>query len=146
MRSRARGLTAALACSLALVGGALCAPQVVAQPATGIAGAEFYIPPAPLPGGPGTIVRAEPSHLALSMGAMPASATRVMYTSSDTHGAAAAAVGTVLMPAMPWTGPGPRPLVAYAGGTKGQGDQCAPSKLLIRTPRSGPAAVSRWPR
>ncbi|WP_370012307.1 lipase family protein [Nocardia cyriacigeorgica] len=132
MRSRARGLTAALACSLALVGGALCAPQVVAQPATGIAGAEFYIPPAPLPGGPGTIVRAEPSHLALSMGAMPASATRVMYTSSDTHGAAAAAVGTVLMPAMPWTGPGPRPLVAYAGGTKGQGDQCAPSKLLAQ--------------
>ncbi|MBF6415377.1 lipase family protein [Nocardia cyriacigeorgica] len=132
MRSRARSLIAALASALAVGAGAISAPHAWTQPVTEIAGADFYVPPAPLPGGPGTIVRAEPSHLALSMGAMPATSTRVMYTSSDTHGAPAAATGTFLMPAVPWTGPGPRPLVAYAGGTKGQGDQCAPSKLLAQ--------------
>lgn len=56
--------------------------------------------------------------------------TRVMYLSSDTNDAPTAVVGTYLQPALPWTGPGPRPLVAYAPGTQGQGDQCAPSKVL----------------
>jgi Secretory lipase len=38
--------------------------------------------------------------------------------------------GTYLASTLPWKGPGARPLVAYAVGTHGQGDQCAPSKLL----------------
>lgn len=135
MRSRARSLTTALACSLVVAGGAICAPQALTEPAAEIAGADFYLPPAPLPGGaPGTIVRTEPSRLALSApgqtGTIPAESTRLMYISSDTHGGETAVTGTYLEPSQPWTGPGPRPLVAYAGGTKGQGDQCAPSKLL----------------
>ncbi|MFQ6398632.1 lipase family protein [Nocardia sp. KC 131] len=61
---------------------------------------------------------------------IPAAATRIMYLSSDTHDAPTAVVGTYLEPALPWTGPGERPLIAYGVGTQGQGDQCAPSKLL----------------
>ncbi len=80
------------------------------------------------------VMRAEPSGLVLSgpgqPGIVPAMSTRMMYLSSDTHGAPTAVVGTYLQPTLPWTGPGERPLVAYGVGTQGQGDQCAPSKLL----------------
>lgn len=135
MRSRIPRWAAALTGTLIVVGGgAITAPHAWTQPAAEAAN-DFYIPPAPLPqGGPGTIVRTEPSQLALSApgqsGAIPARSTRIMYVSSDTHGAPTATVGTYLEPDRPWTGPGERPLVAYAVGTMGQGDQCAPSKLL----------------
>ena len=113
-------------------GGAISAPHAWTQPAAEAA-SDFYMSPAAL-GAEGTIIRTEPSSLALSApgmpGAIPTMATRMMYVSSDTHGAPAALVGTYLEPTQPWTGPGERPLIAYAGGTKGQGDQCAPSKLL----------------
>ncbi|MET8422699.1 lipase family protein [Nocardia sp. NPDC004860] len=99
------------------------------------AGDDFYLPP-PLPPTPGAIVRAEPAQVAFSApgmpGVVPAAATRMMYVSSDTHDAPTAVVGTLLQPSVPWTGPGERPLIAYAGGTKGQGDQCAPSKLMTQ--------------
>ncbi|MEU7633781.1 lipase family protein [Nocardia sp. NPDC049220] len=137
MRSRIGRLAAALTGTLLVVGGgAISAPHAWTQPAADAvdAAGDFYIPPPALPGGPGTIVRAEPSHLALSVpgmgGTIPATATRMMYVSSDTHDSPTATVGTYLEPAAPWTGPGERPLIAYAVGTKGQGDNCAPSKLL----------------
>ncbi|MEU4343343.1 lipase family protein [Nocardia sp. NPDC023852] len=134
MGSRILRLTAALTGTLIVVGGgAISAPQAWTQPAAEAA-ADFYVPPAPLPQGAGTIVRTEAARLALSIpgptGSIPATSTRMMYVSSDTHDAPTAAVGTYLEPAQPWTGPGERPLIAYAVGTKGQGDQCAPSKLL----------------
>ncbi|MEV0542222.1 lipase family protein [Nocardia salmonicida] len=96
-------------------------------------GVDFYLPPAPLPeGAPGQILRSEPFTLALAVpgqdGQVPADATRIMYLSADTHGIPAAVTGTYLEPTLPWNGPGPRPLVAVAPGTQGQGDQCAPSK------------------
>ncbi|MFR9749433.1 lipase family protein [Nocardia sp. 004] len=138
MRSRILSAAAALAGSLVIVaGGALSAPHAWTQPPAEDAAvdAAFYIPPAPLPAGaPGTILRAEPARLALSApgqpGAIPSSATRMMYLSSDTHGARTAVVGMYLEPQRPWNGPGERPLIAYGVGTKGQGDNCAPSKLL----------------
>ncbi|WP_327113370.1 lipase family protein [Nocardia sp. NBC_01730] len=134
MGSRILRLTAALTGTLIVVGGgAISAPHAWTQPAADAA-ADFYVPPASLPQGAGTVVRTEPARLALSIpgptGAIPATSTRMMYVSSDTHDAPTAAVGTYLEPAQPWTGPGERPLIAYAVGTKGQGDQCAPSKLL----------------
>jgi pimeloyl-ACP methyl ester carboxylesterase len=49
-------------------------------------------------------------------------------------------VGTYLEPARPWTGPGERPLVAYAGGTQGQSSQCAPSAMLSQVVRYTPPA------
>ena len=41
-----------------------------------------------------------------------------------------AVTGTVLVPDAPWTGTGSRPLVSYAVGTRGVGDDCAPSYTL----------------
>ncbi|MGQ4598998.1 lipase family protein [Nocardia sp. R6R-6] len=137
MRSRIGKVAAAVTGTLLVVGGgALSAPHAWTQPAAEAA-ADFYLPPAPLPSSaPGTIIRTEPSHLALSIpgqpGSIPANSTRIMYVSSDTHDVPAAVVGTYLEPSQPWTGPGERPLVSYAVGTKGQGDQCAPSKLLAQ--------------
>lgn len=68
--------------------------------------------------------------LAWQVGNFPASATRIMYRSNDTHGTANAVTGTYFDPALPWTGPGPRPLVSMAAGTQGQGDKCAPSETI----------------
>ncbi len=94
---------------------------------------DFYLPPTPLPTStPRQILRSENFSLALAIpgqeGQVPANATRIMYLSADTHGAPAAVTGTYLEPTLPWSGPGPRPLIAVAPGTQGQGDQCAPSK------------------
>ncbi|MTE16964.1 alpha/beta fold hydrolase [Nocardia aurantiaca] len=133
--------TEKLVCAVALTGiliacsAAISTPLATAEPLTEAAAADFYIPPVPLPnGGPGDIIRTESAQLALSApgqpGIIPAMSTRVMYLSSDANDAPTAVVGTYLQPTQPWTGPGERPLVAYAGGTKGQGEQCAPSKLL----------------
>ncbi|MGY4100420.1 lipase family protein [Nocardia sp. R16R-3T] len=138
MRSRIIGLAAALTGTLVVVGGgAVDPPHASTQPPgqqTVAEDGDFYLPPPALPDGPGTIVRAEPAQMAMSApgqpGLMPAVATRMMYVSRDTHDAPTAVVGTYLQPTIPWTGPGERPLIAYAGGTKGQGDQCAPSKLM----------------
>ncbi|MEV5649148.1 lipase family protein [Nocardia sp. NPDC052254] len=128
MRSRIHSWTAVLFGTLVLVAGA----ALSAAPAS--AADDFYIPP-PLPGGPpGTILRAEPASVVMSApgqaGVIPAMATRMMYLSSDTHDAPTAVVATYLQPVLPWTGPGERPLIAYGVGSQGQGDQCAPSKVL----------------
>jgi pimeloyl-ACP methyl ester carboxylesterase len=53
-----------------------------------------------------------------------------MYRSTDTHGRPIAITGTVLTPTTAWSGSGPRPIVGYAVGTQGLGDDCAPSKQL----------------
>lgn len=99
---------------------------------SGTAGAEpdFYQPPPTLPASPGDVIRTEPLPLAWQMGNFPATATRIMYRSNDAHGVPNAVTGTYFDPALPWTGPGPRPLVSMAAGTQGQGDQCAPSRTI----------------
>lgn len=96
------------------------------------AGAEpdFYQPPSTLPAEPGDVIRTEPLPLVWQVGEFPATATRIMYRSTDAHGEADAVTGTYFEPALPWTGPGPRPLVSMAAGTQGQGDQCAPSRTI----------------
>lgn len=96
-------------------------------------GDDFYTPPAVVPGEPGTLIRQEPSVFYLDpvkLVRMPASATRVMYSSQDAQGDPVAVTGTVLTPTAPWKGKGERPVVAYAVGTQGLGDQCAPSRSL----------------
>ena len=55
---------------------------------------------------------------------------QILYRSTDALGQPMAVTGTVLVPTAPWTGSGPRPLVAYAVGTRGVGDDCAPSYTL----------------
>ncbi|RPA59032.1 alpha/beta fold hydrolase [Gordonia oryzae] len=97
--------------------------------------ASFYSPPVPLPGGrPGDVIRSAPMALALALpqgaGQIPGTATKVMYRSTDANGRPNAVTGTFIKSSQAWHGPGPRPVVAVAVGTQGQGDQCAPSKLL----------------
>jgi hypothetical protein len=96
---------------------------------------EFYTPPDPLPAGvPGDLIRTEPSRLVLEpsgqLGAFVATGIRIMYRSTDARGNPNAVTGTYFEPDNPWPGNGPRPLIAYAPGIQGQGDQCAPSRMF----------------
>jgi hypothetical protein len=96
---------------------------------------EFYTPPDPLPpGAPGDLIRTEPSRLVLEpsgqLGAFVGTGTRIMYRSTDATGQDVAVTGTYIEPDVPWPGKGPRPLLAYATGPYGAGEQCAPSRLL----------------
>ena len=96
---------------------------------------EFYTPPEPLPPGrPGDLIRTEPSRLALEpsgqLGAFVGTGTRIMYRSTDAQGHPVAVTGTYIEPDVPWPGNGPRPLLAYATGPYGAGEQCAPSRLF----------------
>jgi hypothetical protein len=94
----------------------------------------FYTPPDTLPAANGALVRTEPLPLALSLpslpGPLPGRATRLMYRTTDSNGRPAAATGAYIEPTAAWRGGGPRPLVALAPGTMGQGDQCAASMGL----------------
>ncbi|MET8135151.1 lipase family protein [Streptomyces sp. NPDC005251] len=94
----------------------------------------FYTPPVSLPSANGALVRSEPLPLALSLpgldGPLPGTATRLMYRSTDSNGQPVAVTGAYIEPSAAWQGGGPRPLVAVAPGTMGQGDQCAASMGL----------------
>jgi Secretory lipase len=97
--------------------------------------AEFYTPPDPLPPGePGDLIRTEPSRMVLEpsgqLGRSAATATRIMYRSTDARGNPVAVTGTYFEPDHPWPGGGPRPLISYAVGAYGQGNQCAPSRMF----------------
>ncbi len=96
---------------------------------------EFYTPPDPLPAGAaGDLIRHEPMRLVYEpsgqLGGWVATATRLMYRSTDARGNPNAVTGTYFEPDNPWPGRGPRPLIALAPGTQGQGDQCAPSRVF----------------
>lgn len=98
----------------------------------GATGEAFYTPPATLPAGRGTIVRSEPSQFwvtPLKVTPVDAAVTRLMYTSTDRNDTPIAVTGQLIVPNQAWSGTGPRPLVAYAVGTQGVGDTCAPSRL-----------------
>ncbi|PRX50357.1 secretory lipase [Prauserella shujinwangii] len=135
MRLARRRLTAVLTSILGLV-----ALTVGAAPA---GAADFYDPPSPLPpGDDGAIIRHEPARFFLDpvrLVPAPARVQRIMYRSTDTHGEPVAVTGTVLTPHTPWSGPGERPVIGYAPGTQGLGDQCAPSKAMaMGTEYEGP--------
>ncbi|AEV73528.1 MULTISPECIES: lipase family protein [Mycolicibacterium] len=96
---------------------------------------EFYTPPDPLPPGkPGDLIRSEPARLVYEpsgqLGSWVATGTRIMYRTTNAKGEPVAATGVYLEPHNPWPGKGPRPLIAYAPGPYGLGDQCAPSRLM----------------
>ncbi|RKN07917.1 lipase family protein [Streptomyces radicis] len=98
---------------------------------------EFYDPPAQLPDADGALIRTEPLTLGVRLpgpeGPLPGTATRLMYRSTDAGGQPIAVTGAYIEPAADWAHGGPRPLVALAPGTMGQGDQCAAS-LALETP------------
>ncbi|MFN8070092.1 MAG: alpha/beta fold hydrolase [Mycolicibacterium insubricum] len=99
---------------------------------------EFYTPPNPLPAGkPGDLIRHEPQPLVYEpsgeLGSWVATGTRIMYRSTDARGKPNVVTGTYFEPDNPWPGNGPRPLLAFAPGTQGQGDQCAPSRVFSQS-------------
>ncbi|MFC7936825.1 lipase family protein [Streptomyces sp. NPDC057387] len=153
MPPRPRMLAAAITAALAL--GAQAVPAAAADGAAtgpsattsrGVEIPAFYTPPSELPGADGTLIRTEPLPLALSLpgidGPLPGRATRLMYKSTDANGEAVAVTGAYVEPAAKWRGGGPRPLVAVAPGTMGQGDQCAASMALEHPLRFNGQTVS----
>lgn len=104
----------------------------------------FYTPPAAVPGAPGQLLRSEP----FTRG-MPADAHawRILYTTTRDDGVSAVASGLVLVgkdaPA------GPRPVIAWAHGTTGYAEQCAPTVLddplgAGAMPALGDVVVQGW--
>ncbi|TCJ95670.1 lipase family protein [Nocardia alba] len=132
MKSGKRAWIAALTGTLVVVG--------VGVVATSTVGAQ----PPPMQAAGGDIVYAGGAATAITIpgpaGPIPARSTRIVYTSNDTHGAPNTVVGTYLESTQPWTGPGPRPLVAYAGGAQGQSAECSPSAMLGQVVRYQPPA------
>ncbi|MCQ4206911.1 lipase family protein [Streptomyces longispororuber] len=146
-RKRTRSRSTAVATSAPLAGaiaGAVCLGLTVTPAVAddthsvvsrGVTIPEFYNPPTELPEANGTLLRTEDMPLGLSIPgldgrAMPGTATRLMYKSTDSAGRPVAVTGAYIEPTAEWTKSGPRPLVAVAPGTMGQGDQCAASFAL----------------
>ncbi|WP_431901759.1 lipase family protein [Micromonospora chalcea] len=132
---RILAVAAAAATYLAGSGAAAAADDATPVVSRGVTIPAFYHPPADLPATNGTLIRTEPLPLGLSIlgldgRAMPGTATRLMYRSTDSNGRPVAVTGAYIEPSAAWRGAGPRPLVAVASGTMGQGDQCAPSFSL----------------
>lgn len=99
------------------------------------------LPPLPVPTtppppttAPGDLLTVEASSFSIDplLGlAMPFTESwRVLYRSENVHGEPIDVSGTVIVPTTPWLGGGARPVVAYAPGTRGLGDKCAPSRTL----------------
>lgn len=89
------------------------------------AGDAFYSPPNPLPAGQhGDIIWCRPS----SSPVPGSQAWQILYLSATASGQPTAISGTVFVPQAPYLGT--RPVMAYAPGTQGWGDQCAPSKEM----------------
>ncbi|WP_405888128.1 lipase family protein [Streptomyces sp. NBC_01136] len=149
MPARRRLLAAAVTAAACLGAQALsdtaatAADEVVSR---GVTIPAFYNPPATLPAADGALVRSEPLPLAVSLpslhGPLPGRATRLMYKSTDSAGQPMAVTGAYIEPTADWTGDGPRPLVAVAPGTMGQGDQCAASLGLENPLELGGQTVS----
>ncbi len=74
---------------------------------------------------PGDLLEQKPTTVLLGS----VRAWHLLYRSTSATGAPNAVSGTLLVPYTPWLR-GPRPLITYAVGTHGLGDQCAPSNLL----------------
>ncbi|MFD8733801.1 lipase family protein [Streptomyces sp. NPDC059618] len=133
-RNRGRVLATALAVLAALGVQAVPAAGSDAVVSRGVTIPAFYTPPTSLPAANGALIRSEPLPLALSLpgldGPLPGTATRLMYRSTDSNGRPVAVTGAYIEPTADWKGDGPRPLVAVAPGTMGQGDQCAASMGL----------------
>ncbi|WP_158881806.1 lipase family protein [Amycolatopsis anabasis] len=127
-----RALVPLVTAFLLLTAGAVPTAQADARPPVPSQD-PFYTPPDPLPGAAGDVLRSrkvdwhpEPFRVFPA----PVQTWQVLHRSTSATGEPNAVSGTVLVPPTPWLGKGPRPLVAYAMGTQGLGDQCAPSYHL----------------
>ena len=80
----------------------------------------------------GTILKSRSVKASAGYGLAPTLATswQVQYKTENTQFQASADVATIMVPDMPWTGPGPRPLVSYQTAEDGVGSKCSPSYAL----------------
>ncbi|MSW65703.1 MAG: hypothetical protein F2820_00335 [Actinobacteria bacterium] len=113
----------AIALSAALLAIALIASNDQSANQRQVAFGPFYATPAEIPAQPGTLIRSEP----LGVSVPGATSYRVLYSSQRPDGSMAVSSGMVFVPTAP-APPGGRPVVAWAHGTVGQGDACAPSR------------------
>lgn len=93
----------------------------------------FYADPPGLAAlAPGTIVRARRVAVRISEWGrdVPVSSWQVAYRSSTSPTRPVTAVTTILVPSVTWTGPGPRPVIAYQTAEDSTGSQCAPSYTM----------------
>ena len=102
--------------------GLLAAATACSQPPP-----EFYDPPGTPSGAPGSVIRTVASSFG---GSANHTAVAVHYRSTSATGQRNAVTGTVIVPKAAWTGAGERPIVSFAVGTQGLGDNCAPSKSI----------------
>lgn len=137
--SLSRSLIVALAAIVAIVSMVIPSTPVSAADLGG-----FYAPPSPLASyclNDGDVIKDEPSNFVLPT-QTPYTARRIMYCSRDTNGARMAVTGTVIIPTLPWTGSGPRPIIGFAVGTQGMADQCAPSYQLTTATEGETSAIA----
>lgn len=121
-RRRWTGIALAVAVVLVVIG--IASWDTFVKATEGPEPGAFYTPPDPLPTGPpGTIIRTEPLGGPVPDGAQ---AWRVLYLSTGLQGEPIAVSGAVFAPAGPAPAGG-RPVVAWAHGTTGIVDRCAPS-------------------
>ncbi|WP_295628444.1 lipase family protein [uncultured Corynebacterium sp.] len=83
-------------------------------------------------GDAGVVSASENIELVGGNGTWMADAKRFTYHSTDSMGRASVDRATYIEPRMPWTGDGPRPLVAIAPGTQGAGEKCDPSNTVTQ--------------
>lgn len=132
--SASRGLVLVVALLLAVTGCSSSASQPKTSPTTSVTatpgpdGDAFYVPPKPTSDAKaGKLIWARPiDNLQNSYG------YDILYWSTAVDGTLVAISGVVFWPAQKSTGP--RPAVAWAHGTAGLGDQCAPSKWDYEQP------------
>ncbi|MFT4036477.1 MAG: lipase family protein [Patulibacter sp.] len=93
----------------------------------------FYTPPSPLPDAPpGTVIRSEPVSYSHSWTKPPRGTRiwRMLYTSENALGDQIAVSGALYHSQRYGLSAQRRPLVAYALGSQGTGDRCAPSRRI----------------
>ncbi|MDQ1290051.1 MAG: hypothetical protein QG622_3617 [Actinomycetota bacterium] len=102
-------------------------------PVVGPAGDAFFTPPSPLPTGrPGDVIWYRRAKAANVLGAAGLAATdswQVLYRSTDALGRPDAVSGLVMVPR--GRNPATLPVVGFAPGTQGLGDDCAPSRQIL---------------
>ncbi|MGH3311666.1 MAG: lipase family protein [Streptomyces sp.] len=121
---RTEAVTVALAVAALCVSGGVTAPAATAS--SGERATSAQTAQAAQAARPGDVISAEPTEFRLPLGVpTPTHAWKITYASTNAHGEPNTVSGTVLIPMGGHDGP--RPLVTYAVGTVGIGDQCAPS-------------------
>jgi hypothetical protein len=137
MSRRLSALTLAAACATAV----LLAPPASAAPPSSTGTDAFYDVPAPLrKAPPGTVLRTRPAAVPLA-GALPFTATTVLYHSRTVAGKDEIVSGTLFTPTL--SSPAAAgTLLTLAPGTQGLGPQCAPSKQFVAGTEYEAAAVT----